>query len=153
LRAGTRLESGVTVQAEKGGSVQLGLEPEGNSVSLGGEGRFKLERLQGGASDPELVEVSLAELQGRLVFDLKWGRPRIEVVLGDRRVRGWRGRYAVESGPAGSAVLVALGRVEVTDAKGRFTLIADGQKLTFQPGAPEGSLTPFEPAQERLDGK
>ncbi|MBI2943662.1 MAG: HEAT repeat domain-containing protein [Candidatus Wallbacteria bacterium] len=143
-----KLAPGQSLSVDPGGAVWLGLAPEGNVLGLPAAGGFELEELRTAADDPDSVSLRLSGLEGRVVFDLKWGRPKVTLALGRASVRGWRGLYAVEDQAGTITVLVAFGRVEVLDPSGRPTLVTEGRKAVLRRGQEQLEVGVFDPATQ-----
>jgi hypothetical protein len=143
-----KLSPGQSLWVDPGGAVWLGLGPEGNVFGLPAAGGFELEELRTAADEPDDVSLRLSGLQGRVVFDLKWGRPKVTLSLGRATVRGWRGLYAVEEQAGTATILVAFGRVEVVDSSGRPTLVTEGRKAVLRRGQEQLEVGVFDPAAE-----
>ena len=73
----------------------------------------------------------------------------MEAPLGGFLIRGWTGLYSIAREADQLVVLVASGRVEVTDRQGQFTLVTEGERFTAKSGAPRGEVAPFDPRRER----
>ncbi|MBI4866532.1 MAG: hypothetical protein HY816_06245, partial [Candidatus Wallbacteria bacterium] len=120
----------------------------GNSLLLMGEGGFSYDGIEIENLERRQVAVRVSGVTGQLVFDMKWGRPRVDLELGGIRVKGWKGLYAVQQAGGQCAVKVVSGRVEVTDKLGQFTLVTEGQKYAFKAGASKGETVAFDPTSE-----
>ncbi len=145
----SRVNPGDRVEADDGGAIQLGLKPKGNALFLQGPGGFSFSGLAVESAERRLVLVRVSDIQGRLVFDLKWGRPRVELVLGNFRIKAWKGLYSISNGPKGAAVSVAAGRVEVTDKLDQYTLVTENQEFRFLTTDETGKLADFDPSTVR----
>ena len=148
LTTGRQVEPGQRVLAEKDSSVRLSTSPPGNTLLLQGEGSFTFDGVEIESQERRTLLLRVSAIQGQLIFDLKWGRPRVQVGLEGFQVRGWKGLYAIQFAKGVGAVKVVSGRVETTDRQGQFSLVTEGRLYSFKAGAERGEMGPYDPAQE-----
>jgi HEAT repeat protein len=145
VTAGQRVETG------KGASVRLGLGASSNAVLLKGEGALEIEAIEADPGDPTVQRLKLGGFAGRLVFNFKWGRPRVDATAGGLSFHGLRGLYGIESRPGGGILRVASGRIEVKGPGNQVMLVSGGQKFVYTVAAGRGEIEPYDEKDEPLE--
>ncbi len=149
--AGRPVTAGQRVEAGKGASVRLGMGASNNTVSLKGEGALEIEAIEADPADPTVQRLKLGGFAGRLVFNFKWGRPRVDATAGGLSFHGLRGLYGIESRPGGGVLRVASGRIEVKGSGDYLMLVSGGQKFVYTVASGRGELEPYDEKDDPLD--